>query len=172
MEEKNAREKDISALKGSKSELEEALKKLQDNHSGLLDMIKDFTRKLANINEEKAKREEELKSKTAELDKLNLMLKEKEDSYKSWATGAKEQKLKLDHECAEILTGVQDVAESYRQNWLRERESFEKANNQNMMEELNRKVQEMQKYNDEAIIGIRKADEQSPDNDVEDEQQQ
>ena len=41
-----------------------------------------------------------------------------------------------------------------------------------MMEEMNRKVQEMQKYNDEAIIGIRKADEQSPDNDVEDEQQQ
>ena len=172
MEEKNAREKDISALKGSKSELEEALKKLQDNHSGLLDMIKDFTRKLANINEEKAKREEELKSKTAELDKLNLMLKEKEDAYKSWATEAKEQKLKLDQECAEILTGVQTVAESYRQDWLRERESFEKANNQNMMEELNRKVQEMQKYNDEAIIGIRKADEQSPDNDIEDEQQQ
>ena len=100
------------------------------------------------------------------------MLKEKEDAYKSWATEAKEQKLKLDQECAEILTGVQTVAESYRQDWLRERESFEKANNQNMMEELNRKVQEMQKYNDEAIIGIRKADEQSPDNDVEDEQQQ
>ena len=147
-------------MKGSKSELEETLKNLQDNHSGLLDMIVDFTRKLANINEEKAKREEELKSKTAELDKLNLMLKEKEDSYESWVAGAKEQKLKLDQECAEILTEVQIVAESYLKDWLREREFLEKTNNRNMMEELNRKVQEMQKFNDEAIIGIRKADEQ------------
>lgn len=171
MEEKTAKEKDISALKGNKAELEVALKKLQENHSGLLDMIVDFTKKLANINEEKAKREAELKSKTAELDKLNLTLKEKEDSYKSWATGAKEQKLKLDAECAELLTGIQAIAESYYQDWLRERESFETANNLNMMEKLNLRVREMQQFNDEAIIGIRKADEQSADNAVEDEQQ-
>ena len=171
MEEKTAKEKDISALKGNRAELEVALKKLQENHSGLLDMIVDFTKKLANINEEKAKREAELKAKTAELDKLNLTLKEKEDSYKSWATGAKEQKLKLDAECAELLTGIQAIAESYYQDWLRERESFETANNLNMMEKLNRRVREMQQFNDEAIIGIRKADEQPADNAVEDEQQ-
>lgn len=168
-EERTAKEKDISALKGCKSELEEEIKKIQDNHTCLMDMIADLTKKIANINGEKVKREDDLKSKKDEWSKLNLMIEEKEDSYKSWATGAKEQKLKLEAERDEILTGIRTIAESNHQDWLSERASYEKANKRITTEKQILRAQEMQPFSDEAIIGIRKADEQSSDNTIKDE---